>query len=106
MGVLWGMFEFKANIEREVASLAASQQSIIQKLDSEQRIAKLERTAAIQDVIVRVSAIETQLEASANNFVRIWPRLRAVDTNIRKLEQAILQVHPDTKVNLVDPQEF
>lgn len=106
LGIFWGGFQFLSNVEQKVARLEAKQDAILQKLDSEQRIAKLEAASAINEVHTRLGAIELKIEGYDNNFIRIWPRLRASDTNIRKLEQAIMQQHPDASIKLVDPQEF
>lgn len=106
LGIFWGGFQFLTNVEQKVASLEAKQDAILQKLDSEQRIVKLELASALNEVNLRLSALEMKQEDYTVNFKQIWPRLRASDTNIRKLEQTIMQHHPDAKINLVDPQEF
>lgn len=106
LGVLWLAVNFKSTIEADLAALRSDQRAIVQKLDSESRIAKLEQAAALNDFASRLAAAEALVNAQAKNIARIWPRLRAHDTNVRKIEQAFGQVHPDIRLGLVDPQEF
>lgn len=106
LGVLWLAVNFKSTIEADIAALRSDQRAIVQKLDSESRIAKLEQAAALNDFSARLAAVEALLKAQSTNLDRVWPRLRAHDTNVRKIEQAFNQAHPEIRLGLVDPQEF
>lgn len=106
LGVLWLAVNFKSTIEADIAALRSDQRAIVQKLDSESRIAKLEQAAALNDFSTRLASVEALLDAQTANMNRVWPRLRAHDTNVRKIEQAFNQAHPEIRLGLVDPQEF
>lgn len=104
--IIWGASEFASNIETKVTRLESKQEAILQKLDADARIASLERRAAIAEIDNKVIALEALVHEHKEYFRQVWPRLRAADTNTRKLQQAFQSKHPDSTINMVDPQEF
>lgn len=92
---IWRTSKAVERIESQMAHVSELQKA-------RENIFRLEMNQSLAEAKLVTSEARAKVEAHENNFRQIWPRLRALDKNLERLNDAM----GDRRIPLADPQQF
>lgn len=94
------------SLPAQTAELAAQLREMQASLGQEQRVTELERKAMRTEVSAQIAAVVAKTESLDANQKRIWPRLRALNTDAELLKQSIERQHAGVNIDFKVPEKF
>ena len=90
----------------KTAEVSAQLREMQASLQQERRVTELERKAMRTEVSAQIEAVVAKTESLDANQRRIWPRLRALNSDTALLKQSIERQHEGVNIDFKVPEKF